>query len=124
MGTERGCARAGAIAVACRYCPGTGAVSAGAGARKTENWARLTADGRRFLPNAEAHVAEFNYGKRRSEAEAIAETDSYVEPHDCFIWYMGTSGRAGKARLASAAGRNRRRIAAWSSRSTATTAEA
>jgi len=33
-------------------------------------------------------VAEFNYGKKRSEAEAIAETDGYVEPHDCFIWYI------------------------------------
>ena len=30
----------------------------------------------------------FNYGKRRTAAEASAEVDSYVQPRDCFIWYI------------------------------------
>jgi hypothetical protein len=33
-------------------------------------------------------MAEFNYGTKRTEAQAIAETDDYVEPHDCFISYI------------------------------------
>jgi len=33
-------------------------------------------------------MTSFNYGQKRTAIEAAAETDSYVEPHDCFIWYI------------------------------------
>ena len=30
----------------------------------------------------------FNYGKKRSAEDAAKEADGYVEPRECFIWYI------------------------------------
>jgi hypothetical protein len=33
---------------------------------------------------------EFNYGTKRTAAEAAKEVDAYVEPRECFIWHINS----------------------------------